>query len=132
MTCATLLVFQAGGRRLAVPSSSLVAVAGLDALTPLPLTPPEHLGLLLHAGTLVPVMDPLCIAGLGTLRTPPALAVVVDACGQALGLGCHRVEGTAPAAVPAPGEGAVAAEAKVAGWPATVLFPDRWVESKKP
>ncbi|RMG15512.1 MAG: hypothetical protein D6729_12345, partial [Deltaproteobacteria bacterium] len=96
MSSAEVLVFQAGGRRLAVPVASLIAVAPTDGVTPLPLTGPEVLGLMLHAGTLLPLLDPLRLTGLGALKKVPALAVVVDGGGEAVGLGCQRVEGTAP------------------------------------
>lgn len=114
----THLVFQAGGRRIAVPLTDLVGIAQAH-LSVLPLAQPAHLGLMPHQGTLYPVLDPLVLLGLGQMRSAPALVVLLEVEGQSVGLACQRVEGAAPLD-DRPGFASHQGheEVVVAGWPA--------------
>jgi chemotaxis signal transduction protein len=114
-----VLVFQAGGRRLAVPASDLVGVAPAELLL-LPLAEPAHLGLMRHQETLFPVFDPLGLLEIGRVRSSAQLVVLLDTGGVALGLSCQRVEGSGSLEGPLePVPGGV--EGRVAGWPAVRL-----------
>ena len=112
------LVFQAGGRRIAVPLSDLVGIAEAR-ITPLPLAWDAHLGLMPHQGTVYPVLDPVVLLGLGHQRTDPALVVLLEVEGRSVGLACQRVEGAAPLDDrPGFASGQGHEEVVVAGWPA--------------
>lgn len=117
-----LLVFQAGGRRIAVPVAMLVGIAEAH-VTALPLAQPAHLGLMLHQGTVYPVLDPLVLLGRDSMRTSAPLVVLLEVRGESLALACQRVEGAAtlddrPGFASEEGH----EEVVVAGWPA--VLPD--------
>lgn len=123
-----VLVFQAGGRRLAVPAAELVGIASATAVF-LPMTEPAHVGLMLHQDTLFPVFDPLALLDLGRLRSPTGLVVLLESGGVALGLSCQRVEGNGALAGPVeavPGGW----EGRVAGWPALRLDLNSAIEKR--
>ena len=95
MELESILVFRAGDERLGVPVSMLLGVSEAR-ITSLPLTRPEHLGIMLIYGSVYPIFDPVYLAGLGAMSGPAQLVVFLEAAGWGLGLACDRVEGTHP------------------------------------
>jgi hypothetical protein len=112
------LVFQAGGRRIAVPLADLVGIAEAR-VTPLPLAFDAHLGLMPHQGTVYPVLDSLALLGLGRMHAEATLVVLLEVEGRSVGLACQRVEGAAPLDDrPGFASGRGHEEVVVGGWPA--------------
>ena len=123
-----VLVFQAGGRRLAVSLEDLLGVEPAN-ISALPLAEEAHLGLMKRQETIFPVFDPLELLRMGRMRTSPQLVILMEIRGCSIGLACQRVEGGGVLEGeldPVPG----GAERKVAGWPATLLDLDSAVAER--
>ena len=115
----SVLVFQAGGRRLAVSVQELLGVEPAS-ISVLPLAEEAHLGLMKRQETIFPVFDPLMLLGIGRMRSSSQLVILMEIRGCSIGLACQRVEGSGIIEGELdPVQGGV--EATVAGWPATLL-----------
>lgn len=124
----SVLVFQAGGKRLAVPVGELLGVAP-PKITALPLSEDEHLGLMWHHETIFPIFDPLRLHGLGKMRSTPILVLLMECRGCVLGLACQRVEGSGVMeGLPRLVEGGF--EGTIAGWPVLRLDLDGVVAAR--
>jgi chemotaxis signal transduction protein len=84
------LVFERAGKRYGVPLSLLVRVLESPAISPVPLAPPAHRGLLYHERAIHPVFDLPALYG-----GPPApgapVALLVDAGGTAVAVLADRI-----------------------------------------
>ncbi len=81
---ATVVVFPVGRERYAVDLARVVEVARLCGLTPLPGAPASVLGIVLHRGRLLPVVDLRRLLGGGEAAVPEAGWLVVAGIGDAL------------------------------------------------
>lgn len=94
------MFFERAGRRWAVPLSLLVRVLESPAITPVPLAPPAHRGLLYHERAIHPVFDLPALFG-GAPAPGAALALLVDAGGTAVAVLGDRMSTAAEDAGPA-------------------------------
>jgi chemotaxis signal transduction protein len=85
------LLFTRGARTFAVPLSLLVRVLDAPRVHPVPLTPPSHLGLVVHGRALHPVVDPAALYGEPAGPGPVASALLLDAGGAPVGLAADRI-----------------------------------------
>lgn len=98
------MIFERAGRRYAVPLSLLIRVLESPRVTPVPLAPPAHRGLLYHERAIHPVFDLPALSG-GPPGAGAPLALLVDAGGTAVAVLGDRMAnaaeegGGAPAAV---------------------------------
>jgi chemotaxis signal transduction protein len=84
------LLFERGGRTLAVPLPLLVRVLAAPRLHPVPLAPPSHVGLAYHGRAVHPVLDPAVLYG-DAPGAPPSTVLLVDAGGAQIGLAADAV-----------------------------------------
>jgi chemotaxis signal transduction protein len=86
------LVAERGGRALAVPLSLVVQVIDPARLSPVPLAPPGHRGLLYHGRALHPVWDVASLLGWPEDGEPKVI-LLLDAGGTTAGVLVDRVRG---------------------------------------
>jgi len=86
------LVAERGGRALAVPLSLVVHVIERAPLSPVPLAPPEHRGLLYHGRALHSVWDVASLLGWPDSGKPEVI-LLLDAGGTTAGVLVDRVRG---------------------------------------
>ena len=93
------LVVERGGRALAVPLSLVVQVIERARLSPVPLAPPGHRGLLYHGRALHSVWDVASLLGWPDSGKPEVI-LLLDAGGTTAGVLVDRVRGLAEGAGP--------------------------------
>jgi chemotaxis signal transduction protein len=86
------LRFARGARTFGVPLSLLVNVLDEPRLSPVPLAPPSHRGLLYHGRALHPVLDAAVLYGDPPVASAPRV-LLLDAGGTAVGVVADRVLG---------------------------------------
>lgn len=84
------LVFERAGVRYAVPVTLLTRVIDAPRISPVPLAPPAHRGLLFHERAIHPVFDLAALYGAGP-APGGAFVLLVDAGGTAAGFLADRV-----------------------------------------
>jgi chemotaxis signal transduction protein len=90
------ILFARGERTYGVPLSLLVQVLEAPRVTPIPLAPPSHRGLVYHGRAIHPVLD--VAARYGHAGSPEARYVLLlDAGGSGIGIVADRVLGAAEA-----------------------------------
>lgn len=88
------LVFARGAQRFGVPLPLLVQVIEGPRVSPVPLAPPSHLGLLVHGRALFPVRDVAALYGVPPVRAPRTV-LLLDAGGAGVAVAADRVLGVA-------------------------------------
>jgi purine-binding chemotaxis protein CheW len=72
-----VLVFKAAGRRLALPLTDIVEIVRPAAITRVPHSPPELLGVANFRGTVVPVVSANALLDDGTTATSASARIIV-------------------------------------------------------
>ncbi len=88
------LRFARGERAFAVPLSLVVQVLEAPRVTPVPLTPPSHVGLLYHGRALHPVLDMAVLYG-EPPGAPARTVLLLDAGGIGVAVAADRILGPA-------------------------------------
>jgi chemotaxis signal transduction protein len=84
--------FAVGEERFAVPLASLRAAVPLRTVTPVPLSPPEVIGVLRFQGEIITALSLASLLGIRGWREDPAVLIVVDrGGGQKVALDCEQI-----------------------------------------
>ncbi len=84
--------FLVGEDRFAVPLESLRAAVPLRTVTPVPLSPPEIIGVLRFQGEIITALSLASLLGVRGWREDPAVLIVVDrGDGQKVALDCEQI-----------------------------------------
>lgn len=112
-----LVVLAVRDRRFAVPADRVVEVARIAGYTPVPCDDPSNLGVLVHRGGLVPLVDAGAHLGLrpAAPRALPGLCVFVRAHFGEVGVPIDQVLGLEPAVDGALPEGVILLDPGVLG-----------------
>jgi purine-binding chemotaxis protein CheW len=90
---AAVLVFSLGGERYGLDLAAVVEVALLHDVTTIPGAPPGILGVVLHRGRVLAVVDLRPLLGAAAVKPSNGWVVVIDAGGMRFGLLADAVEG---------------------------------------
>ena len=82
-----------GDRRVGIDLRFLTEVCMIERLAPLIIGASEVLGVIDLRGTMIPVLDPRRLCGLGPWTQPPRIAAMLESDGRTIGLGIDRVIG---------------------------------------
>lgn len=92
--------FAVGEDKFAVPLASLRAAVPLRTVTPVPMSPPEVIGVLRFQGEIITALSLASLLGVRGWREDPAVLIVIDrGNGQKVALDCEQIP--KPVALPA-------------------------------
>jgi chemotaxis signal transduction protein len=84
--------FSVGEEKFAVPLASLRAAVPLRTVTPVPLSPPEVIGVLRFQGEIITALSLASLLGVRGWRDDPAVLIIVDrGGGQKVALDCEQI-----------------------------------------
>lgn len=83
--------FRAGDDLHAVPLEALVAAVPLRFVTPVPLSPPQIIGIVRHAGEVLPAYSLSALLGGRGWRQDPSILLILELGGRRLALDCEEI-----------------------------------------